>query len=187
MAMPVYGLCSSIEWHFTETPNSQLEQYKTGRLELDDLIGVYRNTVPITPHQGSRTLLLKMTSKGARKCVFGSMLEMDLETLDKKKGTKQTNVMSIVYPNSMIDTIEKSSQMQKLVMIANLTVQIDDLKKGILSIGNAETKLEELMLMTQLLKTQITQNQPEPKGPAVKTRVKKRKTKNGKSKRRARV
>ena len=113
------------------------------------------------------------------------MLEMDLETLDKKKGTKQTNVMSIVYPNSMIDKIEKSSQMQKLVMIADLTVQIDDLKKDILSIGNAEAKLEELM--AQLIETQITQNQPEPKGPTVKTTVKKRKAKNGKSKRRARV
>ena len=167
MAMQVYGLCSSIKWDFMETPVSQLEEHKSGQLVTDDLIGIYRNSVPISPLQGNGALLLKMASKGARKCIFGSMIEGDIETLDKKKNTGMSLVMSMVYPNTLIETIEKSTQIQKLIMIANLIVKIDDAKKDILSMKNPQTKTEPTK----------TRNQSE----------RKRKAKNGKAKRRGRV
>ena len=169
MAMQVYGLRSTIQWDFTETPVSQLEDHKAGRLEIGDLIGIYRNSTPIPPTQESLALILKMTSEGARKCVFGSMIEGNIKTLDKKKDTGMSYVMSMVYPNTLTNTLEKSTQMQKLIMIAELTVKIDDLKKEIFSTQESTN----------------SQNQQGRKKPEVKYNGRKRK--NGKSKRRARV
>ena len=138
VAMNSYGLCPSIDWDFTETPNSQIEELKAGQLEVEDLIGVYRSAVSISPLQGCSKLVLRMNMCGVKKIVFGQLTDGDTKTLDKKRSCKVAHLISRPYSREMVEELEKSTQTQKLVLIANLAVEIDNLKTKILGLNKPQ-------------------------------------------------
>ena len=135
VAMQSYGLSPSIDWDFTKTRDSKIDELKAGQIELDDLIGIYRNLVPISPLQGSTKMVLRMTMCGVKKVVFGQLTDGDRKTLEKRKNSMVVHLTSRPYTTEMVEELEKSTHNQKLELLANLAMEIGNLKKDIFALN----------------------------------------------------
>ena len=187
VAMQSYGLSPSIDWDFTATTDSKVEKLKAGIIDLDSLIGIYRNVAPISPLQGSTKMVLRMTVCGVKKMVFGQLTDGDRRTLTKRRNCMVVHLNSRPYTTEMVEELENSTHNKKLELLANLAVEIDNLKKDIFALnelkwqkaacdGNTQTNNEDWVPSSHKVL-------PERKA-SRKPKSKNGKSKNGKSKRR---
>ena len=76
-----------------------------------------------------------MTMCGVKKVIFGKLTDGDRKTLEKRRNSMVMHLTSRPYTAEMVEELEKSTHNQKLELPANLTVQIDSLKKDIFALN----------------------------------------------------